>query len=74
MARKDVKRRFLNDPNPMMSSSAKGAQQRTFVASILDEIRDELKEDAEANVIGECKAKYTKLIKMGYFRIDDGHE
>jgi transcriptional accessory protein Tex/SPT6 len=69
-ARKRVKEQFLKASNPMMSSSAKGAQQRTFAASMLEEIRDELREDAEAHVIGECKATYSELIKMGYFRVD----
>jgi dipeptidase len=63
---------FMNEPNPMMSSSVKGA--KTFEASIIDEIIEELKEDAETFVLQKCKSRYKEVVNMGYFKVEKGLE
>lgn len=62
----------MNEPNPMMSSSVKGA--KTFEASIIDEIIEELKEDAETFVLQKCKSRYKEIVNMGYFKVEKGLE
>lgn len=69
LARADIKRIFINEPNPMLSNSSKAINKRSFVESIVEEIKEELREDAETFVINKCKEKYTSLIQMGYFKI-----
>lgn len=56
----------------MMSSSVKGA--KTFEASIIDEITEELREDAETYVLQKCKSRYKEVVNMGYFKVEKGLE
>lgn len=42
--------------------------EKPFIQSIIDEIKEELREDAESHVINRCRSKYKDLIQMGYFK------
>lgn len=42
--------------------------QKSFLVSILDEIKQELKEDAEKQILRECSETYRELIETGYFK------
>jgi hypothetical protein len=54
----------------MLSGSEKGPPGQSFLQSIIDEVVEELKEDAENFVVYESSRKYQDLIEMGYFKID----
>ena len=43
--------------------------QKSFLMSILEEIKLELKEDAENFVTNCCSQKYQELLGTGYFKI-----
>lgn len=45
--------------------------QKSFLTSILDEIKIELKEDAEISINTSCSEKYRELMKTGYFKIQN---
>jgi aspartyl/asparaginyl-tRNA synthetase len=62
----------MKEPNPMMSSSVKGA--KTFEQSIVEEIIEEMREDAETHVLSQCKKKYKDIVSMSYFKIEKGLE
>lgn len=49
-ARNEIQRIFCYHPNPISKKS-----QKTFVQTIIDEVKNELKEDAENYVISKCK-------------------
>lgn len=52
-------------PDAKLGSSAKSLQQQ-----INDEIVEELREDAENNVIAESAQRYGELLRTGYFKIN----
>ena len=54
----------------MLSGSKYGPPGKSFLTSIIDEVIQELKEDAENFVVDECSKKYQDLIEMGYFKIE----
>jgi hypothetical protein len=45
--------------------------QKSFLTSILDEIKIELKEDAERHVTSCCSQRYKELMDTGYFKIQN---
>jgi hypothetical protein len=45
--------------------------QKSFLMSILDEIKIELKEDAESHVTKSCSQKYRDFMETGYFKIQN---
>jgi len=57
-----------------ISSTAQDRNQKSFLVSILEEVRNELKEDAEKFVLSECSEKYQTLLEMGYFRSSETTE
>lgn len=67
----DVKKRFIRGPSQINSGPSKAQKQRTFMETIVEEIEEELREDAELFVIKKCKEKYRELIEMGYFKMLD---
>jgi len=54
----------------MLSGSLQGPPGKSLFESIIDEVKSELKEDAENFVVQECSKKYQDLIQMGYFKIE----
>lgn len=44
--------------------------QKSFLSSIKEEIKDELKEDAETFILGQCGEKYRQIIEAGYFKTE----
>jgi hypothetical protein len=72
LARHKIMTNFMKEPNPMMSSSIKGA--KTFEQSIIEEIVEEMREDAETHVLSQCKNKYKDIVSMSYFKIEKGIE
>jgi hypothetical protein len=44
---------------------------KSFLMSIVDEVKTELKEDAEKYVIDQCNQKYTQMMSTGYFKIQN---
>lgn len=51
------------------STSTENKNQKSFLINILDEIKSELKEDAEKFVLHECAANYETLLNTGYFKL-----
>lgn len=71
--RESIKRIFLQEGNPMQIGSIRSRKAKTFSACIQQEVKNELREDAETWVLKECKTSYEKLIKKGYFKIENQH-
>jgi hypothetical protein len=65
VARNEIKKIFCNDPNPMNKN------QKNFLQIIIDEIKEELREDSENFILKGCKDNYQILVEMGYFKIND---
>jgi predicted house-cleaning noncanonical NTP pyrophosphatase (MazG superfamily) len=66
--RKEIFEIFTN--NGSSGNLARGSN-KCFLSSILDEIKAELKEDSENNVLKECGTTYQTLINTGYFKINE---
>lgn len=52
-------------------TQANSRGQKSFLMSIMDEIRVELKEDAEKYVLRQCTGKYREMINTCYFSLDN---
>lgn len=68
-ARREILRYLYTDTKSIQELAKKG--QKPFVQSIIQEVKEELREDAESHVISLCKEKYSELIDMGYFKLED---
>lgn len=44
---------------------------KSFLVSIIEEVKNELKENAEKFVIDQCSSKYSEMMSTGYFKIND---
>lgn len=63
-SRKEIQRIFCQDNSTITSKV-----EQPFILSILDEVKEELKEDAENFIVQQSRARYREIIQMGYFSI-----
>ena len=66
--RKEIFEIFTNNG---VSGNMERGKNKCFLASIMAEIKNELKEDSENHVLTQCGSTYHSLINTGYFKINE---
>lgn len=51
-------------------TAVKTRGQKSLIVSIMDEVKDELKEDAEKHILRQSGEKYSNIINTGYFTLE----
>ena len=54
----------------LSQTSHDGKGKKSFYEVILDEVKNELKEDSEKCVLEEAREKYEQILATGYFKIN----
>lgn len=56
--------------NIISQTVVKSRGQKSFIVSIMDEVKNELKEDAEKFILRQAGEKYGNIVNTGYFSIE----